>query len=54
MKDSTQIEDINKDYIVVSELKDKHSVSRTTIYWLHYMYYIHVVKMLIYAERTGN
>lgn len=59
MEDSTQFDDINKDGIdkfqsVVSELKDKHSVSRTARYCFQYMNYIKVVKMLIYAERTDD
>lgn len=59
MEDSTQFDDINKDGIdnfqsFVSELKDKHSVSRTARYCFQYMDYIQVVIMFIYAERAGD
>ena len=31
-----------------------NSVSRTARYWLQYIDYVQVVKMFIYAERTGD
>lgn len=58
-EDSTQIDDTDKDdtdkfQIVVSEHKDKHSVSPAARYWFQYIDYIQVAKMFIYDEKTGE